>query len=273
MKKNIFLIITFILTTIFLLLFNHLIKESLSEITFSFLNNYIPCILPFSLLYLLLINDINYDLLFESLKRKRLKFIFDILIIFICIIVGTPSNAILLNKLSKSKIYSKEKVEDILINYGTISLPFIYSITHKNLFFIFVLLLINTISYLLTKEKLNLSFVDYDTSPISLKSSIISSFVTIYLFVCICVLISIPIKLITTSPLLIIALGLFETTFPCISLINDNYYLYSFFILSFSSFSLIYQLKKNNTNYPIKKHIKKRLFIASLIYVIMLIFY
>ena len=137
MKKNLFIIFIYILCVSFFLIYNSIIKIEIKNITFTFLENYIPCLLPFSLLNVLIINKINFNNLYHFLANKNLKFLFDIFIIFICLISGIPANAIILKKLSSIKIYTKEKVQNILYNFGSISLPFIYSITNKNLLFIF----------------------------------------------------------------------------------------------------------------------------------------
>ena len=256
MKKNLFIIFIYIFGVSFFLLYNQIIKLEIKNITSIFIENYIPCLLPFSLLNLLILNKINFSSLYSYFSNKKINFIFDILIIFICVICGIPGSSILLKKLSYFNIYNKEKINRILTNYGTISLPFIYSITNKNLPFILILIIVESISYLLTKKELISSYYKDEISTISLKNYILSSFSTIYMFLVICIIISIPIKIITNSKFLFLLLGFFETSFPCITLIETNNYLFTYFLLSFTSFSLIYPLKKSIIYYPIKTHIK-----------------
>lgn len=273
MKKNILIIILFISSSLFFLIFNSLIKANISSITYSFLSNYIPCILPFSLLYYLLVNNLDFLSLYQYCQNRKIPFVFDLIIIFFSLICGIPGNILLLKKISSLKIYSKDKIIKIIINYGTISLPFIYSITNRNITFISLLILTESISYFLTKDSLDNSYIQEKQSTINLKNFLIDSFSTIYLFLVICVLFSIPIKLISNSPFFIIFLGFFETTFPCITLLNSSYYFPTYFLLAFTSFSLCYQLKRSFSSFPIIKYIKKRLVIASLIILLAFIFF
>lgn len=271
MKKSLLLILVSITISILLIIFQNTIKKVLTETTLTFIYNYIPCILPFSLLISLTLKFINFLDLYIFLKNRKMCFVFDLFIIILIMISGTPGNITILKQLSKDQIYTKEKVDSLLINYGTISLPFIYSITNKNSLFLYLIISVNSISYLLTKNSLSNSYISNQQKTYSIKQSITNSFITIYFFLIICVLISLPINLIFNSKFLIFILGFFETTFPAISLVKLNHYYFTYFLLASSSFSLIYQLYQSYKLFPIYRYIKKRLILASLITILMFI--
>ena len=272
MKKSLFIILIFILTFLFYLLFNDLSKANIIVFNDLFINKYLPCLLPFLILTNLLYKFINFEYLYILLKKKNLSLLFDIIIIFVCLINGVPGQYILLNHLQNKGIYSKEKVEDIINNYGIISLPFIYSITNKNILYIFLLISINTISYLLTKSKLTNYQVKDESLNKNITNKIFHSLSTIYLFSTSVVLLAIPLKLIFNCPLIFLLLGLIEQTFPIINLVICKYYYISYFLLNFTSFSLIYQIKKLNPSFSSINYIKKRLILASLTPLVYFIF-
>lgn len=273
MKKSLILSILFIFSSILFLIFSQIIKDNITYITSIFIKSYLPSILPFLLITNIYIKYCDFNKLYNWFNKKSISFIFDIFIIFLCLISGIPSCGYIINELIELNIYKKEKGINILFHYSLISLPFIYLITNKNYIFIFILLTTSTISYLLTTINLNNNYIHHKNSPISLSTKIIGALTTIYCFITITILLSIPLLLIFESPLIFLILSLFETTFPSINLLSTSYQFITYFTLGFTSFSSIYQLKKTFPNLYIYKYIKKRLIIASLVLILMFIFY
>lgn len=271
MKKSLILILIFISSITFLVIFNETVQKDILYFDHLFINRYIPCILPFIIFNNLIYKFVDFKELYFSLHKKT-NLIFDIIIIFLVIFNGVPSNLILLKQLENQGIYSKEKIKSIINNFSTISFPFIYSITNKNILFISLLIIIEIIFYLLTNIKLNTYSINKNINKEKLTNIIISSLSTIYLFSILVVLLSIPLHLVIDDPTIYLFLGLFELTFPTIILKNNNLYIYIYFLLSFTSFSLVYQLKKVDNDFQIKTHIKKRLLIASITTLLMIIF-
>lgn len=270
MKKYFLFCLLFITSFIFLLIFNSQIKEELNYVNRIFLLSYIPSILPFILIVNIFLKKVNFVKIYNFFSKKKITTIFDILIIFICLAGGTPSCGFIINHLVNNSIYSKEKGNAILSNFSIISLPFIYSITSRNILYISLLILLSIISYLLTNFSNNTCYNKHNELKLDVFAKSINSLSNLYIFISISVIISFPIKLLNNNYFYFI-LGIFETSFASINLI-EQYPLLTYFIMSFTSFSLIYQLKNTYSYLNILYHLKKRLFIASLLTLLMFIF-
>ena len=270
MKKNLVILIIYLLSVIFLFIAQKLVSLEINNFTLIFLYKYIPNIIPFLIINNLFVKHIDFKKLSSYLKNAYL--LFDILIILICIISGIPGSGSLISKLEEEGIYTSKKSKQILYNFSSISIPFIYSITNKNLLLIFILILSSTISYLLTNKELTTNHIPIKTKDNNLTNSIFTSLSTIYLNTTIIVLISIPIKLLLKDDLIFFPLSFLETSFPAISLVK-SYPIVSYFVMTFTSLSLILQLKNTYRDLYINKYIKKRLFIASLTTITYFLFY
>jgi hypothetical protein len=272
MKKNILIIVIFLITFFIFLFFAPTIKEETLEFNNLFFYTYIPCLIPFLIINSFFINIIDFNLIYSIFKSKS-KIFFDIIIIVLIVIIGTPSSSLILRKLENSNIYSKEKIQSILINYSTISLPFIYSISNKNILFIFLLIVVNTISYFITNFQLDKDQKSKDFKNKSILENIFVPLKNIYLFSYLSMLIHTLLKQFLPTHFSLMLISFLESTYSCIKLINTDYQFIIFFILSFTSFNIVYLSNKIITICSFKKYIKRRLFIASFVTLLMIIFY
>lgn len=262
MKKYFLFSILLIISCLLFMDFSQLIKAQINITTNIFLFTYLPSILPFLLIINIFLKYVDLVKINSYLKNKDKSILFDIFIVFLCLISGIPGCGIIINHLYKNGIYSKEKSDNLIYYFSYISLPFIYSITSKNYIIIFLLLFVSLIFYLLDNNLPNTYLNNKSNLSIDIISKTCYSLSTIYIFLVIAVILSIPFKNIHSPYILL--LSFFETTFASIQLINNRYILLSIFSLTFTSFSLLYQLKKVYDHFSISKYIKKRL-VASLI--------
>ena len=266
MKKKIILLgITLYL--IFIFTFNKEIKLILEEMTDIYFSTYIACLFPFIFLINLFLST-NY-LIDICKKLKKAPFLFDIFIILLIILIGIPGNVSLIKYLEDSKIISKQKKDNLVNNFLGISFPFYYFVilqNHplKNLI-IFILLGSNLVLYLLSNYKESpkqINALEIKINPI------IKTGISLY---------SILFSLLLFSTFTIIPKMFFkgETLFFINSLIEFSYNLISLskietlpgillllFSLSFTSCSLILQIKLSDNSVNIMQYIKRRFIIA-----------
>lgn len=255
----------------YIFIFNKEITSHLSNVLNIFFKKYIASLFPFILITNLFLKSnilINIHLFLNS---KKLSLLFDIFIIILIILIGVPGNINLLNYLYKTNIIDKKKYNNLLSSFGGISFPFIYFVIlntnqMKNTF---LLLLISTqvLIYFLFKEKGNNSPIKYYKYQINIVKQTLFSLGIIFFY------------LLTLSSLYIFFInvpapynhflnGLIEFSINAINLsnINNNISLILLcFLLSFTSLSLILQIKNLSTEINLINYIKKRALIALLV--------
>ena len=265
MIKTLFSLFSLIILSLIVLIHNPLVKEQLINFNNVFIFKYIPSILPFLLINNLLCKFIDFKLLYALFLKKKLHFFFDLIIIYFFLLSGLPGGVLLLKKLGIDKIYSKEKINSIINSFGTISLPFIYFVSNKNIYFILLLLSFNLFTYLTTTSKLNTYLENVKFYSVSLPKSIFNSFIGLYIFIIIRIIITIPFSKLLNINLINSISGLFESSYSSILLFSNKKIILTLFLLSFTSFTLIYQTYKLYPYFNIKLFIKKRLVTALLI--------
>ena len=265
MIKALIIFFNLIILSLIILIYNQIVKEQLIAFNNIFILKYIPSILPFLLINNLLCRFIDFKLVYYFFTKRKLNLFFDLIIIYFFLLSGLPGGVSLLNKLEINQIYSKEKINSMITSFGTISLPFIYFSTNKNWYFILLLITFNLINYLTTNSKLNKNLKEIKNTSFSIPKTIFISLINLYIFVVLRILITIPFINIFDFNLITLLSGLFESSYSSIILFNKNEILLTIFLLSFTSFTLIYQTYKLYPHINIKSFIKKRLITALLI--------
>lgn len=266
-KKCILLVIVFYLFYIFI--FNFEIKQVLEKMTDIYFSTYIASLFPFIFLTNLFLST-NY-LVDIHKKLRKAPLIFDTLIIIIIVLIGIPGNVSLIKYLENCNIISKQKKQNLINNFLGISFPFYYFVILQNHqlkeIIILILLGTNLILYLLStnKESIdNYNYINTKINPIiQTGSSLYSIFFSLLFFSTLTI---IPIFLFKDEGLYfinsliefsynLISLSKIETTLGIILLV---------FSLSFTSCSLILQIKLTDPSVNIAQYIKRRLIIALL---------
>ena len=260
-----------LLYLIYLFIFNKEVTFYLSNISNIFFIKYIASLFPFILITnLFLKSNILIDI-HKLLISKKLNFIFDIFIIILTILIGVPGNINLLNYLNKTNIISKKKYDNLLSSFGGISFPFIYLvilIDHQIKYpFIILLIIIQSTLFLLSSKKEEHRSINYFPYKLDIiKQSLFSLGVILF-------------YLLTLSSIYLIFNylpipynyffnGLIEFSINSINLSNINSLISTMllcFLLSFTSLSLILQIKSLSLDFNIKNYIKKRAIIALLV--------
>ena len=288
MKKAISLI-TF-LAICLLLIFSKQISKVTTEVIVNFYIKVLPLLAPTILLNNIFIYsggiyNIIYDTnLNDDTKHKINKYS----IIILGLISGTPSLASMLNE-ELNKSLSKDEVQNILNCFTIPSLPFLIALvnscTWSTTTKILVILIPFSVQFILflffdykTKKSVKNNITNQSNENI-ISKAIISTARTIVLMsgaIILFSLVSYPFGLFLKGNTLMLIRGLFEFSYPLSSLFS-NYSIQNFFfiiiIISFSSISLLVQVKLIVPNISLKEIVKKRLIItASSISITILIF-
>lgn len=260
-----------LLYLIYLFIFNKEVTFYLSNISNIFFIKYIASLFPFILITNLFLNSNVLIDIHKFLISKRLHFIFDIFTIVLIILIGVPGNINLLNYLNKTNIINKKKYNNLLSSFGGISFPFIYLvilIDHQiKYLFIIILIIIQSTVYLLSQSEDKNQSINYYPYKIDIiKHSLFSLGVILF-------------YLLTLSSLYLVFNylpipynyffnGLIEFSINSINLSNINSLTSTIllcFLLSFTSISLILQIKSLSIDFNITNYIKKRAVIALLV--------
>ena len=154
--KKIYSIIA-ILYIVYLFIFNKEIVNYLHEVNILFFSNYIISLFPFILAINLLLKSDVLISIYSFIKKKKIDFLFEIIIIILIILIGVPGNLNLLNYLEKTKMISSRRKSTLLNSFGGISFPFLYFVIlnkqNYKLFLLILLVFIETMNYLLYRNK------------------------------------------------------------------------------------------------------------------------
>ncbi|MDD6302013.1 MAG: hypothetical protein PUA56_01700 [Bacillales bacterium] len=272
MKKNLYFSLLYISFCFLILLYGSDLSIHLEKIMSIYLYTYIPSLLPFILLTNIFLKNASLSAIKTSLDKLHIGVIFDVFIILLSLLTGIPCISIILNHLIKKGIYSKEKANRIIYSYGTLSLPFVY-LLFSSLYIIFIILTIETLYYLLIKEKTN-TYIKEESSLN--EDPFYSSLISLgYIFISIC-LFTFPIIILEKLfPLQIAYLigGIFESSLFSLKLYSLNNILLSLFITSSTSLSLCFQIKKTNTYVNMVYYIFSRYLLSILITSCYLVFF
>ena len=254
---------------LYLFIFNEQITSFLSIVNNLFFKTYIVSLFPFIVFTNLVLKSKIIISIHKWLLNKNKLIIFDIFIIILTILIGVPGNINLINNLIKSNVISKAKGNQLIYCFGGISFSFIYLVIlqNNNLKYLLIILLIfsEILCYYLSKKDnyslINITYINYDFSLIKQTGYSLFSVLFSLLFFS---LFNYPFSFIS-SPYSYLLNGLIEFSYNSILLseINTNLSnLLLIFLLSFSSLSLITQIKANYQELDVFKYIKKRAFIA-----------
>ena len=289
MKKAISLIV--FIAICLLLIFSQQISQITTDVITNFYIKVLPLLAPTILLnYIFIysggINNIIYDLkLKDATKHKINKYA----LIVLGLISGTPSLASMLNE-EIDHTLSKDEVQNILNCFTVPSLPFLLALINScgwniamKILVIAIPFCIQFIMFFICDYKIKNSdtklIVKSETNIIS--KAIISTTKTIILMsgsIILFSLISYPLSLFLSGSILILAKGIFEFSYP-LSYLFSSYSRENLFfiigIISFSSISLLTQVKLLVPKISLKDIIKKRLIItaSSILITLILIFF
>ncbi len=262
MKKLIPLL--FLILFIYLFLFNNQIIVQLKIVNNLYFQTYIISLFPFILFTnLVLKSNIIIDI-HRFLIKRNLFFLFDVFIIILTILIGIPGNIGLLNYLKDSNIISNEEKQTYINCFGGISFPFIYLVIlrecTKKIIIISILIAVETTIYFLNHPNKDYLEFDYKPTKISLINKTGNSLFVILFFLLTFSLFTIPFDLIS-YPYNYFFKSLIEFSYNLIILSKINSFLSNILVaatISFTSLSLIGQIKAMDLSFNIFKYIKKR---------------
>ena len=266
-RKYLFFIILFLLTILFYQQIVPTTKEIFNTLTFSF----IPSLLPALFLTNIFLKTDGLIHLYKVLnKNKFTKLLYMIIVLIICLTIGTPSILLLCNELQKKNIVNKRSYLSLVSACGGVSFPFLYGITLLNLnnkiisIIILFIFLLSSIYGLI--ESPNLIYTNDSFSQI-FKESIFNTTKTLLIIAFSVLLFSIPLFILERIkvPYNYIIEGLIEFSYPTYKLSKLNtiysYYLILFFSL-FPSLSIIFQIKIIDRKFKLFPYLIKRFFIV-----------
>ena len=277
MKKLISLII--FIAICLLLICSKRISQITTDVITNFYIRVLPLLAPTILLNYIFIysggvNNIIYDLKLNNVTKHKIN---KYALIALGLISGTPSLASMLNE-ELNKNLSKQEVQNILNCFTIPSLPFLIALINNcswniitKILIILIPLLVQFIIFFIDDYKIK----NDEIKPIVqnneniISKAIISTARTIILMsgaIILFSLISYPFDLFLKGNVLMLIKGLFEFSYP-LSYLFSTYSIENLFfiiaIISFSSVSLLVQVKLIVPKISLKAIIKKRLIIAT----------
>lgn len=262
----------------YLFYFNKEIFQTLYLVKDSYFNKYLISLFPFILFTNILLSSNCLIDVHSFLSKRNLNFLFEYIIILLTILIGIPGNISFLNYLSDSKIISKSEKRNLINCFGGISFPFIYLVilqeNTKKFLLISLLIVIELIIYFLNKEKSKKESIDYKIIQISPINKTGYSLFLILFSLLFFSLFTIPLNYVP-SPFNFFFKSLIEFSYNMTFLSKINTHLSNFLLsitLSFSSLSLIFQVKLIDINFKIIDYLKKRaiitLFYISILFIL-----
>ena len=272
------LVFLLFLYLIYLFIFNKQIVYSLSLVSDIYFKSYLVSLFPFILFTNLLLKANVIITIHKYLIRHNKLFLFDIFIIILMILIGIPGNINLMNYLHSSNLINK-KEKDVYINcFGGISFPFVYLVLlnqSQNKYLIISILIIVELfmfffSHCKKEEKTDYKYIPIEINVI--KQTGWSLFVILFSLLAFSSLTS----LVNNRNLICIFFkGLIEFSYNCLQLSKYNTLLSTLlltFIISFSSLSLIVQIKSIDASFKVLPYLKKRAIIALFVSLITYLF-
>ena len=258
MKKNITIILIFLIITIYLFLYHDLVSITVINTSYIFIKNILPFMLSF---YIISNIFINYNLPYYIAKLFNNNLY--IFILIISFFIGCPSNIIFIKNLLDKKIISIKEANKYITCTYFINPLFLYSMLSSifnikiALFIIINLFISNIIIYLIKPIKSNnISYIKSDNLANTINKSIkdisivlLNIYITIIIF---------NILIIFIPSILNNICGLIEITTGLNYLLNNNMnYIYNLLLciiyISFGGLSLHMQIKSvlidTNINY------------------------
>lgn len=252
----------------YLFYFNKEIFQTLYLVKDAYFNKYLISLFPFILFTNILLSTNCLIDIHQFLSRRKLNFLFEYITILLTILIGIPGNITFLNYLSDSKIISESEKRNLINCFGGISFPFIYLVilqeNTQKLLLISLLITVEFIIYFLNKEKIKKETIEYKIIQISpINKTGYSLFLILFSLLSFS-LITIPFNYIE-SPFNYFLKSLIEFSYNMTFLSKINTPLSNFLLaitLSFSSLSLIFQVKLIDKNFKIINYLKKRVIIT-----------
>ncbi len=268
----------FLIIFIYLLLFNNQITSQLKIVNNLFFQTYIVSLFPFILFTnLVLKSNVIIDI-HRFLTKKHCQFLFEILVIILTILIGIPGNISLLNYLNDSNIISSDEKQTYINYFGGISFPFIYLvILHectKKIIIISLLIVVETTIYYLNRAKRNYLNARYKPTNISLINKTSYSLLVVLFFLLTFSILTLPLNSIS-YPYNYFFKSLIEFSYNLIVLSKIDSFFSNILIaitISFTSLSLIGQIKAIDSSFNIFEYIKKRALIALYYLPILILF-
>ena len=268
----------FLILFIYLFLFNNQITSQLKIVNNLFLQTYIVSLFPFILFTnLVLKSNVIIDI-HRFLTKKHCQFLFEILVIILTVLIGIPGNISLLNYLKDSNIISNDEKQTYINYFGGISFPFIYLVIlnecTKKIIIITLLIIVETTIYYLNRTKRNYLTPCYKPTNISLIKKTSYSLLVVLFFLLTFSMLAIPFSSIS-YPYNYFFKSLIEFSYNLIILSKINSFLSNILIaitISFTSLSLIGQIKTIDSSFNIFEYIKKRAVVALYYLPILILF-
>lgn len=276
MKKLIPLL--FLILFIYLFSFNNQIIAQLRIVNNLYFQTYIVSLFPFILFTnLVLKSNIIIDI-HRFLIKRNCRFLFDVFVIILTILIGIPGNIGLLNYLKDSNIISSEEKQTYINYFGGISFPFIYLVIlsecTKKIIIISLLIIVETTIYYLNHPKRKYLDINYKPTKRSLINKTSYSLLVVLFFLLTFSILTLPFNSIS-YPYNYFFKSLIEFSYNLIVLSKINSFLSNILVattISFTSLSLIGQIKAMDSSFNIFEYIKKRALIALYYLPILILF-
>lgn len=284
MKKFITLFSFFIICL--LLSFSRYISKITTNVIINFYLNVLPLLAPTIIFNNIFIYSGGVPSLLEksNLSNKAKHNINKFTLIFLGLVSGTPALASMINTECTNTL-SKKEAQNILNCFTSPSLPFLFALLNSTAisFYLKILiialpLIIEFIVFIINDKNNEILYNPiYNNKDNIISKSITSSAHTIVLMsgsIIIFAIISAPLKLLFYDNLLYLLQGLIEFSYPLHILLTNTHpiqVIFSIIIISFSSLSLITQVKLISPLISLKKLIKKRLIITAIVTLICVI--
>ena len=287
MKKAIALVTFF--SICLLLIFSKQISKITTDVIINFYMKVLPLLAPTMLLNYIFIysggmSSLIYDLKLKPITKHKIN---KYALIILGIISGTPSLASMLNE-EIDKSLTKDEVQNILNCFTMPSLPFLIALingcdwnTTAKIIVIIIPFTIQFIVYFITsyKSKCNYSEINISCKKNIISNAILSTAKTIVLMsgsIIFFSLMSYPFNLFFKGNVLMLVKGLFEFSYPLnyfFSTYSSENIFYIIIIVSFSSVSLLAQVKLIVPNISLKEILKKRLIITAFSLILITLFF
>lgn len=123
--KRLYIVFLF-LYLVFLFLFNERIVHSLSVVNTLYFNRYLISLFPFILFTNLLLKSGFIPDFHRWCRKRNADRLFEIFSIFLIVLIGVPGNVQFIDYLKSTGIVEEEEKENLLRSFGGISFPFIF---------------------------------------------------------------------------------------------------------------------------------------------------
>lgn len=266
--KRLYIVLLF-LYLVFLFLFNERIVQSLSVVNTLYFSRYLISLFPFILFTNLLLKSGFVSDFHRWCQKKNADLVFEIFSAFLIVLIGVPGNIQVIDSLKATGIIDEKGKENLLHSFGGISFPFIYLVIlrdhpyRKEILFLF--LAAEALYYCIFREKSpKKREFTYSEYPIPvIRRTGYSLFVILFSLLSFTSLgfLFDWVK----EPFRYAINGLIEFSYNDIRLSQirtGTSSLLLTFLLSFTSLSLIVQIKSVDPSFRIFKYVKARLCIA-----------